>query len=154
MSQTKLRSLSLFVRDLDRSLVLYRDILGLKEYYDDRFTDPDVTKNLGLQGKELHVVFLKSDDDTGMIGLFDIVDEEALGSDTPTQPALPNSIQPGDVAAVFYCSDLDRLVPLIEAAGCKLLHPPMTFKHQDFPESREMVFWDPDGIVVNLVERP
>lgn len=153
MSQTKLRSLSLFVRDLERSLALYRDILGLEVYYDDTFTDPDVTSNLGLQGKKLHVVFLKSEGDAGMIGLFDIVDEEALGDATPEQPPMPDSIKPGNVAAVFYCSDLDSLVPRIEAAGCKLLHPPMTFKHQDYPESREMVFWDPDGIVVNLIEK-
>lgn len=140
---------TVFVRDLEESLKLYRDILGQKPWLE-RVLDGDRTNRiLGSEGKSVRVVILQSGDaTTGNVGLFTYDDDQPL-------PPSRADIRTGDVAFIFITNDIQGIYERVESAGYTIVSPPMVL----FPDvsaetqSLEMLFFDRDGIAVNLIQR-
>ena len=66
---------TLMVRDMERSLVFYRDVLGLSIWFDRPFTLDGGGLPIGKKGDKLRLVILKCEDDKiGMIGLMEFLD--------------------------------------------------------------------------------
>ena len=55
---------------------------------------------------------------------------------------------------VFGTNDIDNLTAKIKAAGYPIISPPVVLRENPDMEvqGREMMFRDPDGILVNLVQ--
>ena len=66
-----------FVRDMDESLKLYKDILGLRPRFEQTFKSEEWDKILGVGGKTIRVVHLQSGDSViANVGLFEFVGDE------------------------------------------------------------------------------
>ncbi|MDE0799601.1 MAG: VOC family protein [Rhodospirillaceae bacterium] len=143
---------TIFVRDLDESLKLYRDLLGLTIRVDTIVEGPRINEIMGTEDYSLKAVILQAGDSTiGNIGIYEIV-----GDDRAPVPPPSNRVDTvtGDFAVVFITDDIDGITEKVIAAGYLLVSPPMVL----FPspgadvQTREMMFRDYDGVLVNLIE--
>jgi catechol 2,3-dioxygenase-like lactoylglutathione lyase family enzyme len=143
---------TIFVRDQQKSLKLYRDILGLKPYIDNLVEGEPINVIMGTKGIALKAAILQSGDSiTGNLGIYEIVDGPAAApmSDTRTD------VRTGDYAVVFYTEKLDDLADKIIRAGYRIVSPPIILFNDPskIRQSREMLFFDADGMLVNLIEQ-
>jgi catechol 2,3-dioxygenase-like lactoylglutathione lyase family enzyme len=139
-----------FVRDMDESLKLYRDILGLRVRFEQTFKSEEWDKILGIGGKTVRVVHLQSGDGVvANVGLFQFVGE--------TQPPAPEPrtfVKTGDAALVFVTSDIFNINEKVKAAGYFIISEPIVLFPQEGEDSQayESIFFDRDGILVNLTQ--
>lgn len=151
------KRVTLWVRDVDVSLALYRDILGLTVIEDKVLEGPPVQGLLGLEAGRLRIVHLCAGGAThGWIGLY------ALTGARPVLPALPapdpQRFSYGQSVVVFDTVKLDEILPALRAAGCRFLGPlidyvkPATTGPTLAGRYREAVFFDPDGVAVSLIQ--
>ncbi len=141
---------SIIVRDLDASLQLYRDILGLRPRVERALDGEAVNLIMGTEGKSLRVAILQSGDLVfANLGLF-----EYVGNGEPPPEAV-SEVRTGDVALVFLTNDIYRIFDAVAAAGYTIVsQPTVLFPQEDSPtQSLEMIFFDGDGIAINLIER-
>jgi catechol 2,3-dioxygenase-like lactoylglutathione lyase family enzyme len=142
---------TIFVRDLDESLRLYRDILGLKPWFDNYWKGEVINAIMGTDGRELRATVLRSGDTAfGNIGLYQLYNED----DVAPEPSRRNDTRTGDVAVVFHTTAIDRLTQEIVGAGYPIISPPVVLMPQENMQvqGREMMFRDRDGVLVNLVQ--
>lgn len=144
---------TVFVRDIDESLKLYRDILGLKPRVERTLTSELVNDLLGTSGenKVLRVVILNATGDTwvGDVGLLQYVEETTL---PPVQK--PPRVETGDVALVMVTADVLGVYEEVKAAGYTIIAAPMNPTGATGPDAAyEFMFFDRDGIIVNLIQR-
>ncbi len=146
---------ALLVSDLQRSARFYKDFLGLSEYY---LGPIDLSKSSALGMLDLpatatlNALILKAPGPNfGMIGLF-----ELKGSAQPALPAERRSVRVGDSILVLYCADITEKLSHLAQFGGRLIAPPGTFHipGASFDPVKEVVFRDPDGFAVNLIEAP
>jgi len=155
---------TLFVRDIDESLKLYRDILGLQPRRPEMTLEgPFWSEAIGAAGenKVQRVVVLNTTGPGGeMVGniwLFQFIDENA---GPPVYK--PARLQTGDMALVMVTQNIHDIYEKVKAAGYTIITPPMSPKPQDVPgmdpgmlaELYEMLFFDRDGIAINLIQSP
>jgi catechol 2,3-dioxygenase-like lactoylglutathione lyase family enzyme len=146
-----LRRAAVRVRDLDLSLRLYRDSLGLVvwKHGEAAAADPDFFRLLGLQGLAARFAILQADrSEIGMVGLFEVT--------TPAPEAVPRrgsrGMAPGEVALVFLARNLPELHRRVTALGLPVICPPVEFSPPGGRPALEMTFRDFDGALVNLIE--
>ena len=74
-----LRRTTLVVRDIEKSLALYRDALGMTVEYDQELTSPGLAMRYGADGQNRsRLVLLKANDSfIGMLGLWQFLDQTA-----------------------------------------------------------------------------
>lgn len=143
---------TIFVRDLDESLRLYRDLLGLKTRVDTVVEGPRINEIMGTQDYGLKAVILQASDSLiGNIGIYEIIGDDR--SPLPEPSSRVDTVT-GDFAVVFITNDIDGITEKVIAAGYPLVSPPMVL----FPnpeaevQTREMMFRDHEGVLVNLIE--
>ena len=134
-----LRRTTLVVRDIDKSLPLYRDALGLKVIYDQ------------VIGGTTRLVLLRANDDfIGVLGLM-----QRLNLDyTPPEPEFRKA-QPGQPILVFNLQDLEQRYAQIQgAAFVKVAEPPVRIEYPGAGGSVIPVLfsavWDADGNFIEL----
>ena len=142
---------AIFVSDIARSRAFYEEILGWTEVYIDvELTEGNTWQLLGQpEGAGCHAVILKAPGDPmGMVGLFELKEE------APPPVKRPEGARAhiGEGCMVFYCQDLDPVVAALESGGHEILSPPVAFEVGEYKKQREMIFRDPDGMMINLIE--
>lgn len=141
---------AILVRDLDRSVRFYADVLGLNETrLDTTIRDPRASVLLGHPADSIQKVrIIKSDGPPlGMIGLFEI-------SPLPSNDVIPSgSARIGETCLVFYVQDLATLEARLAEAGAEIVGPATEISIREGHSSREMIFRDPDGVLINCIER-
>lgn len=134
-----LRRTTLVVRDIDKSLPLYRDALGLKVIYDQV-----------ISGTTRLVLLRANDDFIGVLGLM-----QRLNLDyTPPAPEFRKA-QPGQPILVFNLQDLEQRFDRIQAAPfVKVAEPPTRIEYPGAGGSVIPVLfsavWDADGNFIEL----
>jgi catechol 2,3-dioxygenase-like lactoylglutathione lyase family enzyme len=134
-----LRRTTLVVRDIDRSLPLYRDALGLKVIYDQ------------VIGGTTRLVLLRANDD--FIGVLGLMQRLKLTESTP-EPVFRKA-QPGGLILVFNLQDLEsRFERIRSTAHVTIAEPP---KRIDYPGAGGTTIpvlfsavWDADGNFIEL----
>jgi catechol 2,3-dioxygenase-like lactoylglutathione lyase family enzyme len=143
---------ALFVSDLDASTTFFRDVLGLPElFYEGNFSGPALERLLGLAaGARVSARILKAEGPPfGMIGLF-----EVAGVRLERVQKRRGVVNVGESVLVFYLPALDPLVARLQAAGHTIVCPPTPlFVRDGVPVGREMTFYAPDDVLVNVIER-
>ena len=143
---------TIFVRDLDESLKLYRDLLGLTTRVDTFVEGPRINEIMGTEDYGLKAVILQSGDSiVGNIGIYEITGDDR--SVVAPRSARTDTVT-GDFAVVFITNDIDGVTQKVIDAGYPLISPPMVlFPNPDADvQTREMMFRDHDGVLVNLIE--
>lgn len=134
-----LRRTTLVVRDIDRSLPLYRDALGLKVIYDQ------------VIGGTTRLVLLRANDDfIGVLGLM-----QRLNLTEPTPEPVFRKAQPGGLILVFNLQDLEsRFERIRTTAHVTIAEAP---KRIDYPGAGGTTIpvlfsavWDADGNFIEL----
>ncbi|MEQ5805906.1 hypothetical protein J3369_00655 [Alteromonas sp. NFXS44] len=140
---------ALFVRDRKRSKQFYQ-ALGLTNlYFEGVLSHPSASEVLGLsEHRPYEVSIVKSKGPNfGMVGLFEIARPDT------DEPVRSGPARCGESALVFYVDDLDVVLPALSAAGASWTGSAVTFELGHFCQ-REICLRDPDGFLLNLVERP
>jgi len=148
---TDVRRATIIVRDMERSLRLYRDVIGLEVNYDTTVQTSGVALPAGEPGATARLILLNANDPwVGWIGLMEWT--------SPPIPAdeYPKRMGPGDVVLVLNTDDVEG-----RCAAAKEV-PGVTFtaeaRLQVYPgrdggkDIRVMGcnFFDPDGILIEL----
>lgn len=141
---------TLFVRDLERSTAFY-GALGLTTvYYEGLLEDPSASALIGF---DLHwpyaVRILKAEGPNfGMVGLFQLDSRH----EAEVIPPAAGAARIGEAALIFYTAHLDETVSRLTAAGATWLGPKHVFRLPHRAQA-EISLRDPDGVLVNLIER-
>jgi catechol 2,3-dioxygenase-like lactoylglutathione lyase family enzyme len=133
------KRINLCVADLDRSLAVYRDILGfsvdhIKESKDDSYSYPV----FGFP-KEAKLRFATLNTGT---------QERTLALTEVTGIELPKMPMPRMVAAVINCPAFDDVLDKARAAGLEVVEPQILPDPDGNAKGRESAFVDPDGHLV------
>jgi catechol 2,3-dioxygenase-like lactoylglutathione lyase family enzyme len=142
---------ALFVRDLERSTRFWR-ALGFHSAYFEGDLDPaSVSATLRLpEGATCRCRILKRDHDDpnfGMVGLFEI-------GGAPLDHIARHHTSPhiGEAALVLYTDDLDASIAAARTHEALDVWEPVLFT-MPHRSQRECCLRDPDGVLINLVER-
>jgi catechol 2,3-dioxygenase-like lactoylglutathione lyase family enzyme len=86
----------------------------------------------------------------GNLGIYQLYNED--GTPPPSRQTTDTRI--GDFALVFPTNDIHRLTAEITAAGYPIISPPVPLieREEYAVQPVEMMFRDPDGVLVNLVQ--
>ncbi|WP_228242425.1 VOC family protein [Porphyrobacter sp. GA68] len=149
---TDVRRATIIVRDMERSLSLYRDVIGLQVNYDTMVETSGVALPAGEPGAKARLVLLNANDPfVGWVGLMQWTDPPL-----PDPGPYPRQMGPGDVVLVLNTDDVPgrcekaRRVPgVIFTAEPRLQTYP---GRNNGPDIRVIGcnFFDPDGILVEL----
>ncbi|MBT4739475.1 MAG: VOC family protein [Rhodospirillaceae bacterium] len=151
MNVAPLARATIFVRDIDESLKLYRDILGLRPMFDNYWKGSGINAIMGTDGLELRATVLMAGESvSGNLGIYQLHNDET----TPPPSQQTPDTRTGDFAIVFPTNDIHRLTAEITAAGYPIVSPPVPLIIREEYEVQpvEMMFRDPDGVLVNLVQ--
>ena len=137
----------LVVKDLDRSIRFYHDLLGLEFYNEPTpwFSGPDLARGVGVPGAELRQV-------TFWVGEHSTV--ELLEYRNPRQAAtapVPNN-RLGAAHVCFRVADVRATKAELEARGVEFYSDVNVVDDGPLAGWRWVYFSDPDGLALELVE--
>ncbi len=138
------RHAGLVVRDLERSLSFYRDIIGLKVRARMTESGEYIEKVVGIPGAVLEWVKLE-----GSEGALVELIEYKKGMDPAGDPGNTNADRRGFSHVAFTVHDIEEMYGILRARGFHCNNPP-----ERSPDGcvRVMYCHDPDGIIVELVQ--
>ncbi len=149
---TDVRRLTILVRDMENSLKLYRDVIGLKINYDQRLTVSGVALPAGVPGNKVRLVLMNGNDPfIGWIGLMQYFDPPL-----PAADPYPKRLQAGGHVLILNTDDAAK-----RCAMAKLV-PGVTFtaevREQIYPGRKGgpaihvmgCNFFDPDGSAIEM----
>lgn len=135
------KRINLCVADLDRSLAIYRDILGFtidyqKDSKEDSYSYPVFTFP---KEAKLRFATLNTESQERTLAL-----TEVKGIELPPMPV------PRMVAAVINCPAFDDVIAKVKAAGLEVVEPQILPDPDGNAKGREGAFIDPDGHLIVL----
>ncbi|WP_318772712.1 VOC family protein [Thermaurantiacus sp.] len=149
---TDVRRLTILVRDIDASLRLYRDVLGLKVNYDAPVTVSGVALPAGVPGNRTRLVLLNGNDPwLGWIGLMQFIDPPLPDPGPP-----PTRLSLGGHVLVLNTDDaVKRCAMARQVPGVRFTAEPRLQVYPGRgggPPIRVMgcAFFDPDGTFIEL----
>lgn len=147
-----LRRTTLIVRDLEKSLLLYRDALGFDVVYDQELTSPGLDTRHGADGKNRSRLVLTQTNSgiMGMLGLWQFLDP--TGKDTA--PPDEADFTPGEIVLLFNTTDLEkRFAAAASVPGVQVIGAPAERRYPspagDIVVMVSMLV-DPDGHTIEL----
>jgi glyoxylase I family protein len=134
---------SFTVSDMERSVVFYRDILGMRVVWDSvqagvQFKGPVADNLTDCPGTELHIVFLGINEN-----LIELVEYAPTGKPLADNKASDT----GSAHVCFQTEDIQGLYKTLSANGVRLHCTP-----QNLGGVWVMYFRDPDGIVLEAMQ--
>lgn len=149
-----LKRATIFCRNIEQSLALYRDILGFTVAEDKTVAGPAMAKMIGLDDCSMHICHLQAQNsEDGLIGLYEITADDV--PETVRPPV--GKIHLGQTAVVVNTDQPDEIYADLEKAGYDFLTPPTKYvKEEDSDYMKagtytEMIFYDPDGVLVSIM---
>ena len=134
------------VKSLEKSLVFYRDLLGLKLIKQEPVRKARGEK-LGVPGAIIQVAVLQTEDPTTTVELIEYLEPQLL-SVTPAPINLPGSMH-----LAFHVEDIDKQVKKMKQAGVKFVSEDYeVIKDGPLQGMKWIYFKDPDGTNLELIE--
>jgi catechol 2,3-dioxygenase-like lactoylglutathione lyase family enzyme len=148
MSDTFLKRTTLIVEDVRRSIAFYRDVLGMKLYYDQPMTVGGKVIPAGVPGAHVHLGIMEGNHaDVAKIGLLQWTDPPLDKPQTPYRKRMGI----GDIVIVTETPDLKGLYERLKASpDCHIHCPPHDWSvptpdGKGQIEMTTLAFFDPDG---------
>ena len=148
MTLELIHHVGLVVKDLDRSIYFYHDLLGLKFANEPTpwFEGPELEKGVNVKGAKLRQVSLWVDERSTL----ELI-EYASPQPTFNGGAVPNNHR-GAAHVCFKVKDVDAKKKELEAKGVKFYTEPNVVDSGPLAGWRWCYFSDPDGLALELVE--
>ena len=148
-----MRRTTLIVRDIEASLKLYRDALGMEVIYDQEINRPHSSED---REQKLRLIFLKASHD--YVGVIGLIDYEYGYPDHPahTKPVRRDGFTPGNAILLFNTDGLEEKWQAIEnAPGIEIISKPKLSRYPGYGgvgEIRVLVskFYDADGYILEV----
>ena len=148
-----MRRTTLIVRDIEASLKLYRDALGMEVIYDQEINRPHSSED---REQKLRLIFLKASHD--YVGVIGLIDYEYGYPDHPahTKPVRREGFTPGNAILLFNTDGLEEKWQAIEnAPGIEIISKPKLSRYPGYggvDEIRVLVskFYDADGYILEV----
>jgi catechol 2,3-dioxygenase-like lactoylglutathione lyase family enzyme len=147
-----LRRTTLVVRDIDASLPLYRDALGLHVVYDEKISGAPATDGKPASAGVRLVLMRANDDFIGLLGLMQRLDAPV----TPVPPPVFQKAQPGGHILVINCADLESRIERVRATPGVRIAEDLHRIEYPAPGGKGVIpvlfsaIWDADGNYVEL----
>ena len=154
---TQVSRITLFCRDLEKSLALYRDILGFEEVESKTIQTKAFNELMNIHDKNcfVRISYLQSErSDHGLIALFEINSSEL----DKNQSIQTTQIQYGQSVIVLSTKDHKKIYRELKKKDYTFLVEPTEYEKledSDYIKAglyKEMSFYDPDGFLINLIE--
>ena len=149
---TPLKRTAIIVKNMDRSLRFWCDLLGLKVWISGEAGKelPELYQLLGAPPCTTRWIILQSEDvDWGMVGLFELK-RPSPPIDRHRDPSRANQ---GEAGLVFHTPDVDRIYRGARALRLPVLCPPTMLEIAAHGVlSKEMTLRDPNGVLVNFIQ--
>ena len=154
---TPVSRITLFCRDLEKSLALYRDILGFEEVENKTIQTKAFNELMNIHDKNcfVRISYLQSErSDHGLIALFEINSSEL----DKNQSIQTTQIQYGQSVIVLSTKDHKKIYQELKKKDYTFLVEPTEYEKLEDSEYikaglyKEMSFYDPDGFLINLIE--
>ena len=149
---TDIRRVTMIVRDMENSLKLYRDVMGMKVNYDSIFPMSGVALPAGEPGAKARLVLLNGNDPfIGWIGLMEWLDPKL-----PDPGPYSKRMGIGGHVIITQTDDLDRrCAEAAKVPGVIMTAParPQTYPGRNGGPSiqvRGCNFFDPDGTLIEM----
>ena len=141
----------LTVSDLDRSVVFYRDLLGLELIAQWDSSQPYLRTVVGFPDGELRIALLRLPGEAGAAGhhlelLEYRVPRGARGD--------PRTCNPGNVHVAFRVEDLDATYHELRAKGVRFKSAPVEVTHGRNRGAKAVYLLDPDDITLEMMQPP
>ena len=148
-----LRRTTLIVRDIEASLKLYRDGLGMEVIYDEEINRPHSSED---REQRLRLIFLKASH--YYVGVIGLIDYEFGYPDHPahTKPVRREGFTPGNAILLFNTDGLEEKWATIEnAPGVEIISKPKLTEYPGYGgkgKIRVLVskFYDADGYILEV----
>ena len=154
---TPVSRITLFCRDLEKSLALYRDILGFEEVESKTIQTKAFNELMNIHDKNcfVRISYLQSErSDHGLIALFEINSSEL----DKNQSIQTTQIQYGQSVIVLSTKDHKKIYRELKKKDYTFLVEPTEYEKLEDSEYikaglyKEMSIYDPDGFLINLIE--
>ena len=154
---TPVSRITLFCRDLEKSLALYRDILGFEEVENKTIQTKAFNELMNISDENcfVRISYLQSErSDHGLIALFEINSSEL----DKNQSIQTTQIQYGQSVIVLSTKDHKKIYRELKKKDYTFLVEPTEYEKLEDSEYikaglyKEMSFYDPDGFLINLIE--
>ena len=146
------RRTTLVVRNIESSLKLYRDVLGMKVIYDQMIRTP-AGKPDAETDRIRRLVFLRANDTyVGVLGLLEYQKPKK------EQPPSRLAFEPGTSVQLFATTDLEQKFEAAQAVpGVEAIMPPRIIEYPSYDGTgtipvRVSIISDPDGFVLEVNE--
>ena len=147
MTGIRLDHVSVTCADLDRSISFYRDLLGLAFLGRGESEDADMSRITGLADVRLRWAEL----DLGGGQLLELLQYTSPVGD----PVRQRTNEPGSGHIGLAVDDIDRSYRRLVDAGATVRSEPVAISEAgDWNGVRSMYVLDPDGVTIELLERP
>lgn len=153
-----IKRVTIWVRDAEASLRVYRDALGLQVIEDKTLAGAPIARMVGLEQASLRIVHLAADGaGQGWVGLYEITQTQPV----PMQalPAPGGFPRYGQASIVLPVTDMPQIVERLRTThGVRFVTEPTEYRKTTAGDAtppglyREVIFFDPDGVPVALME--
>lgn len=133
----------ILVTDIDKSLELFRDALGMKVVFEARNQVQPAKGLSGVEGQIMNVVMLRGEDGVDL-EIHQYVEPEAV----PCPPMNHNNV--GSTHFMLRVSGMEQIVEKIRQLGYKMMTP--IVESERIPGFKYAYFRGPDDIMVELQE--
>jgi lactoylglutathione lyase len=137
----------LHVRDLEKSLHFYRDLLGFEVVMRWNPREPYIGTLVGHPDPNLHAAVLRAPGADVMVELVEL-------RGVPLEPAEAAQAPPGTAHVGFIVANLDQAYEDLTARGVRAISAPVTPTIGPNKGGRAVYLLDPDGIRIELIQKP
>lgn len=145
------RRTTLIVRDIEKSLELYRDAIGMEVIYDNLLKRPHPTEE---REQVLRLVFLKATN--SFYGVLGLLEYDYENPDKVEKPIRREGFTAQNVVLLFNSSNQEtqfkkiKKIPGIEILGEPTLVKYPSYDGKSFTRVMVSKFYDPDGFIVEF----
>lgn len=136
------------IKDMERSLSFYRDLLGFTEERNAVLEGEYVSQLVGYEDARLHVVYLGLGDMKHAVELLQYLNPAGLDSEGTNL----NTIGAAHLGIIV--EDVDSIYRELLRKGIRFVNPPITRPDAQYPWARKACYLqDPDGNWLEFIER-
>ena len=143
-----IRRTTIVVNDMERSLSFYREVMGMRVFYDQEISSPEEGLMLGIPGTRVRIVSLQSGEAVeGMVGLISILDRPAH-----PRAQIRKLISEPDIALVYVTDEIEAVHAKLENWGAKIQSAPVAYEIPGRGMCVGLSAYDPNGVMVEFTQ--